>query len=416
MDTSLLEKLSDLLKRRFGLVHEVLQDGLARAVHLRSRERRMAPEEVVASLLGAGPGEEAELGLLVHHLMLGHTRFYRHESVWEELARRLPEAFPAGPVLALVAGCSSGEEAWTVAFLLASLYGETRFSVTALDLSPIAIDIARRADYPADETDRLPAEWRRRYLVEGGEGRRTIAPQLRERVSFQLGNVTRSIPPGPFHVVLCRNVLTYLERSVAVDVVRALGRCVAAGGCLVLASQELPLAETAWSGGEVSWRPTVNGLPVLQARPVRLPAGLDRPVVPSAAACPGQGAVQRAERVEPNRERSGGRTNAHPLGGAAEAGPGGVGDFAVRAGQHCVVRLAADLVSLDASEWVACEHELLEILRVPPQLLTLEIKAVKAIDFRVKRKLARALRLLRSAGTEVRVDGDASLLPGWGHE
>ncbi len=429
LEPALLDRLASQVSRAFGLVEDAVRDGLPRAVLLRSRERGISQEELAASLLGAGLTEEEELGRLVHHLLLGHTRFYRHESVWEELALRLPAEFPGGPMRALIAGCSSGEEAWTAAFFLAASWGVGRFHVTAMDASPVALETARRGVYPSDEAARLPADWHRAYLQSASPGFETVVPAIRERVRFHWGNLVRKIPDGTFHLVMCRNVLTYLERPLAVSVVQGLFQRVLPGGCLVLASQELPVAEAACAALGKRWLPTRSGLPVLRCAEGGTAPGM-------AGATAHREVKGRGARSVPARETGG--AGVHPWADRPGSNHTPAGQFESRPADRTTVRFEphpwseplrqspvpvgcaeggpSRLVVSDsaagqwAGEWQATEVKILEILKVPPKCLILDIKAVKGVDFRVKERLARTVSLLRSVGTDVRVEGDSSLL------
>jgi len=409
---ALLARLSVHIASTFGLVEDALKDGLARAVLLRARERGMDPEDLAVSLLGSGPGEETELGRLVHHLLLGHTRFFRHESVWEELGRKLPETFRNGPISALVAGCSSGEEAWTAAFFLAAKYGIDRFQVSALDISPIALEIARRGIYPTDETARLPADWRRDYLQAASDrGFDAVAPAIRERVSFQWGNLARKVPAGPFHLVLCRNVLTYFARPVAVEVIQGLFRSAVPGGCLVLASQELPLAEAASTAVGRRWLPTLAGLPVLREEPALGGRSGQKNANP-APSRDWERSYGPAGDTGPAGETSKGERTGGPVEPGTSGQVPGAADLpsALEDSGTCRLALPPGNLGMDTPGWALVELELLQILRVPPRKLILDIKAVKGVDFRVKGRLARAVGLLRCAGTDVHIDGEERLL------
>jgi chemotaxis protein methyltransferase CheR len=147
---------------------------------------------------------------LIDRLVVPTTRFFRHPEQLEGLARLLPDMAP--PVTVWSAGCSHGQEPYSVAMLLAER-GVADWRVIASDVSTASLERAAAGRYEERELEGLDSHRRRRFLKRAGGGW-SIAAGLRDRVAFLRHNlVTEDVPPAvrDARAVLCRNVLIYME-------------------------------------------------------------------------------------------------------------------------------------------------------------------------------------------------------------
>lgn len=185
------------------------------------------------------------------------TSFFREKSHFDFLVDRiLPEL--AGdrrfdsrdPFLVWSAACSTGEEAWTLAFCLETYQARRprgspafEWAVLGTDLSQGVLETARKGIYPAEV---LGAEGmgghRGRFLRArvSGDHRVRVVPEVRRRVFFRPLNLMDQpyeIAPRP-QVIFCRNVLIYFPREVQHRVLLGLEACLAPGGYLVLGHAE----------------------------------------------------------------------------------------------------------------------------------------------------------------------------------
>jgi chemotaxis methyl-accepting protein methylase len=219
----------------------------------------------VQSLLAARRLELAELWLtlqresdlvteLANALRVGETRFYRDAPQWEALRRHVVPALwqshrEAGRLTALSAGCSTGEEAWTLAMLLSeaaprdadSADGPSRFRVVGIDRSEPALVTARSATYDQASGQRLPRELAQRFLVPSVDGSVQVVPGLRRAVTFQCRDLTRGAPPGHYDLIVCKNVLIYFGDEAQERVAQGLLRCLSDEGALLVARSEVPI-------------------------------------------------------------------------------------------------------------------------------------------------------------------------------
>ena len=205
---------------------------------------------------------ESELQLLVDAATNGLSRFFRNESQLRVLTdvvlprliavRRTatagaaaaaaapggPGPAHAGPLLLWSAGCSTGEEPWTLAMLMKeSLPDGLDFSIVATDISLRALAVAERAAYSRRRAEAVPALLRARYFRQTANGYEVV-DELRRRVSFRAHNVTTPAPVRNADVVFCRNVLTYLSEPARRTAVEELAAAVAEDGYLFIGNSE----------------------------------------------------------------------------------------------------------------------------------------------------------------------------------
>lgn len=188
-------------------------------------------------------------------LAIGETYFFRDPVLFEQLAQEVLRPLvarrrPTSRHLRLwSAGCSTGEEPYSLAMLVASLVPDWRdwnISVLGTDLNAAALRKARRAAYGRwSLRDVLPPACRP-FLREGPDGKHHVDPQLRRIVRFEQLNLAEAVYPSPatlttaMDLVLCRNVLIYFEPMRARAVLGRLGEALADEGWLVIGSVEMP--------------------------------------------------------------------------------------------------------------------------------------------------------------------------------
>lgn len=189
-----------------------------------------------------------EVDLLFRELLIGVTSFFRDPATWAYLQDHvLPEmlaAQPAGSVLrAWVAGCSTGEEAYSLAIVfreaLDKLAPANRHSlqVFATDLDADAIEKARRGLYPANIAADVSAARLERFFVEEG-GAYQVGKEIREMVVFAPQNLIMDPPFTKLDILTCRNLLIYLGAELQRRVLPLFHYSLKPGGILMLGSAE----------------------------------------------------------------------------------------------------------------------------------------------------------------------------------
>jgi chemotaxis protein methyltransferase CheR len=223
------DRLGPLLAAYAGL------DPPAWAIEARVRDRSAALGIDEADYVERLDGNPAELGRLVELLRVGETRFFRHRAQLDVLTARVLPTLRA-PVNAWSAGCATGEEAWTLAILLAER--GLSFSLTASDLSATALAKARRGGYPAARVEaEVPAPLVERYFRRVGD-ERVLNDRLRPHVRFVEHNLLSPLQPEELDLVFCRNVLIYFDERKRAQVVQKLLRALAPGGWLLVGYSE----------------------------------------------------------------------------------------------------------------------------------------------------------------------------------
>jgi len=203
---------------------EMMYSRLAR----RLRELGMADFDEYCALLEAD-GDGRELGALINALTTNLTSFFRERHHFDHLAATtLPEARAAGSggktrLRIWSAGCSSGEEPYTIALVIMTAVPDlTRWDarILATDIDTRMLETARRGVYPAEAVEGVPVAVRDRFFRKTGRSDPgapplvTVGDELRRLITFKSLNLMEPWPMGgPFDAIFCRNVLIYFDRA-----------------------------------------------------------------------------------------------------------------------------------------------------------------------------------------------------------
>jgi len=177
------------------------------------------------------------------------SRFYRDCRVFERLENAcLPDL--AKTILARgehelrcwSAGCAAGEEPYTLALLfhykLAPRFPMLRLHIVATDADSKALRRAERGCYPASSLRELPAEWCA-DAFERIAHEFCLKAEYRRSVSFMHQDIRERVPEGPFHLILCRNlVFTYFDDDLQREAILSIANRLLAGGVLVVGKHE----------------------------------------------------------------------------------------------------------------------------------------------------------------------------------
>jgi chemotaxis protein methyltransferase CheR len=207
-----------------------------------------------ASWLASIPWTRRHVDVLARHLAIGETYFFRDRAAFEALRRHiLPPLLRARASSRRLriwsAGCSTGEEPYSIAMLLQQAIpdiGQWDISILATDIDPQSLARAERGLYGEWSFREMPPPARDGYFRRDARGRWEIAPGLRERVEFRCLNLVQELFPAiengtnAMDIVFCRNVLMYFEQSRALDVLRKLGRSLRQDGWIFLNPVEVP--------------------------------------------------------------------------------------------------------------------------------------------------------------------------------
>jgi chemotaxis protein methyltransferase CheR len=242
-----LKLLGDLIQERFGLMFDgVRQEILASRLQPRMRELRIETPRAYYEYLRFHPQRDAEFARLPALVTNNETYFFRETRQFEILIDHvLPErraAAPSRPLRLLSAGCSSGEEPYSLAIALHDaglpLAGKS-WEIDACDLNPERIGRAREGIYDETSLRACDPETRRRYFT-AQNGRFRLKDRYRAGLRFFQSNL---LAPGftlerPYDVILCRNLLIYFCDSAFERLIGLFARSLAPGGYLFLGHSE----------------------------------------------------------------------------------------------------------------------------------------------------------------------------------
>lgn len=252
-----LRAFAHAVRERLGLAQpgrrtEVLGHRLREAMRMADWE--CDPAAFVIAF-ASGSDDEAISLAVADAITNQETSFFRDvRQLAAAMSELVPEVMPSAPggepLRILSAGCSTGEEVYSLAMLLLDrpqvLWGR-RAQLVGIDVSSSALAVARSGCYRIGAIARAgagPGDWERRYFTREDE-RFTARPLLRSMTRFARGNLVapRTLGAlGRFDLVVCRNVLIYFDAETLARAVETLVGLVRPGGALVLGHAESGMA------------------------------------------------------------------------------------------------------------------------------------------------------------------------------
>lgn len=193
--------------------------------------------------LVTGAGGQDELQVALDLLTTNETYFFREPKHFE-LLRELAggERKPGATFRIWSAACSSGEEPYSMAMVLADRCGDAGWEVLASDLSTRVLAQARRALYPMERSTNIPPAYLSRFCLKGvgsQQGNFLIEQRLRARVKFEQINLNAALPAvGQLDAIFVRNVMIYFSQDTKRAVVARLLAPLKPGGYLVVGHSE----------------------------------------------------------------------------------------------------------------------------------------------------------------------------------
>ncbi len=196
------------------------------------------------------PNGQVETTILLNGILVGETRFFRSMPQLDALRKIvLPKLVAAKSTAAArtlkiwSAGCSTGEEAYTLAIILleaSSLLDDWTGSVLATDLNQNSVEHAKRGIYGESSTRNVPPPLRQKYFVKDATGL-SVSPEIRALVSFQRLNLLDGRPLSMIaktDVIFCRNVLIHFDMASKTRVIEHFHNSLSPAGVLFLGHAE----------------------------------------------------------------------------------------------------------------------------------------------------------------------------------
>jgi chemotaxis protein methyltransferase CheR len=194
------------------------------------------------NLLTAGNHAD-ELQVAVDLLTTNETYFFREPKHFDFLRTGiLPVHKPGRKFRVWSAACSSGEEPYSIAMVLADHFGDGPWEVVASDICTRVLEKARNGCYPLERTSGISREHLSRYCLKGVATRANtlkVDEKLRSRVNFMQVNLNQPLPPlGEFDLIFLRNVMIYFDQNTKRQVVQRILPLLRPGGHFLTSHSE----------------------------------------------------------------------------------------------------------------------------------------------------------------------------------
>ncbi len=192
-----------------------------------------------------------EINELLSTILINVTEFFRDPPAWEILQHEIlppmiKQLKPGASFRAWSAGCASGEEAYSIAIVLAELFGarlaEFDVKIYATDVDEEELVTARRAEYSSEALRRVRPEWRDKYFH--GNGSYRVNRDIRRLVIFGRSNLAQDAPISHVNLLVCRNVLIYFDSTLQKQILARLHYALDPGGVLFLGKSESQLTNS----------------------------------------------------------------------------------------------------------------------------------------------------------------------------
>ncbi|HPC94435.1 MAG TPA: protein-glutamate O-methyltransferase CheR [Sedimentisphaerales bacterium] len=245
-------QISDLIYEHCGInLHdgkkELVRSRLAKRLH---KGRFTSFSQYIRHVLEDPTGKE--FSILVDSLSTNLTKFFREERHFDYMRTQLlPRLMKARQsrgqyrIRGWSAGCSSGEEPYSIALtLLETLGGKGHWDVKLLatDVSTRVLERAQAGVYDRERIEPIPLPLRKKYLIarrEGGKERYEVGPALRELVIFRYLNLMKDWPvKGPLDFIFCRNVMIYFDKPTQARLIHRFYDLLGSGGVLFTGHSE----------------------------------------------------------------------------------------------------------------------------------------------------------------------------------
>jgi two-component system CheB/CheR fusion protein len=260
-DTAGLESLLGYLKANRGFDFSgYKRSSLERRIRKRMREVGVESYEDYQDHLEVTPDEYTDL---FNTILINVTGFYRDQPAWDYVANKVvPEILEAvedsQPIRAWSAACASGEEAYTIAMVLAEALGEEEFrrrvKIYATDVDDAALARGRQAAYARDALKPLPERFRGRYF-EGAPGGYTFRSDLRRSVIFGRNDMVQDAPISRIDLLVSRNALMYFTPEAQARILSHFNFALKDTGFLFLGKSEMLITHAdLFTPYELKWR------------------------------------------------------------------------------------------------------------------------------------------------------------------
>jgi two-component system CheB/CheR fusion protein len=245
-DNASLEKIVNLLRKRTGNDFSLYK----RSTILRRVERRMGIHKIedISVYVRYMNNNPNEIDIFFKELIIGVTSFFRDQIVWDKLKETvIPDMLlniPQGSIIrAWVAGCSTGEEAYSLAIVFKEVFETYKpartfnLQIFATDIDNEAVQMARNGVFPSSISDNVSPYRLERYFTKFKDEYK-INAEIREMIVFAQHNLIMHPPFTNIDMVSCRNLLIYIDATLQKKIIRLFNYSIKPDGILLLGSAE----------------------------------------------------------------------------------------------------------------------------------------------------------------------------------
>ncbi len=195
----------------------------------------------------------SEPAQLIKMLTIHVSKFFRNQNTFNKLRDEIFPSLFSGCMqegrecLDIQSfGCSSGEEPYSLALILRNSFAhemsQVTVSIRAMDIDAEVLRVAAEATYESDRMEEAPSDIKKSFFTVQ-DGKYRLASEIRDMVSFHCQDMLRPAPLERCDLILCRNVLIYLERSHQEALLKRFAESLRTGGILVLGKTENLMGE-----------------------------------------------------------------------------------------------------------------------------------------------------------------------------
>lgn len=242
-DETALEKILSIVERTEGVrLAQYKRSTIERRLQRRMSLRQTSTVEDYLTYLREEPGEAREL---VKDIFISVTEFFRDRGAFDALLDVLKELFENRPkrdvVRIWVPGCSTGQEAYTVAILCeqarTAVGSAAAYQIFATDISARSVETARKGRYGRETAEQVVGSYLEQYFSQDETGYQ-VRPLIRDRVLFSVHDLAKDPPFARLDLITCRNVLIYFNTALQDRVIGIFNYALADDGYLMLGRSE----------------------------------------------------------------------------------------------------------------------------------------------------------------------------------
>ena len=184
-----------------------------------------------------------EKQVMINLLTTNETYFFREPKHFDWLRQKIQQKGSGETFRLWSAASSTGQEAYSIAMVLAEEIGATGWEILGSDISEKALAVAIQATYPIEQASQIPEKYLKRFCLKGvreSQGKFCIRPEILQNIRYYRVNLNESLPQnfGLFDVIFLRNVMIYFDRPTRQKVAESLMHFLKPDGNLVIGHAE----------------------------------------------------------------------------------------------------------------------------------------------------------------------------------